>query len=166
MEIRPDVRYGDPAATPPPWAEVARLLAEAELYWLTTVRPDGRPHVVPLIGLWHEEAFWFCTGDEEVKARNLAHSPLVAVTTGANAWTEGTDVVVEGVATRIGGLATMTVVADAIRTKYDGAWDFAATEDGLRQGDHPATTYRVRPSKVLAFGKDPHSQTAYDFGSA
>ena len=46
-----DSRFSDPEASATPWAEAERALAEAELYWLTTVRADGRPHVTPLIGL-------------------------------------------------------------------------------------------------------------------
>ena len=44
----------------------------AELYWITTVRADGRPHVTPLIGVWFDGAMHFTTGLEEQKARNLA----------------------------------------------------------------------------------------------
>ena len=44
-----DARYGDPEATARSWEEAADLLARAEVSWLTTVRPDGRPHVTPLI---------------------------------------------------------------------------------------------------------------------
>ncbi len=91
-----DVRFGDPAATAPTWAEVERLLYDAELYWLTTVRADGRPHTTPLVGVWHEGAFAFCTGTGEQKHVNLEHSPLVTVTTGTNGWRSGTDVVIEG----------------------------------------------------------------------
>lgn len=44
-------RYSDPTAGAPPWTEVERLIAEAELFWISTVRPDGRPHVVPTTGV-------------------------------------------------------------------------------------------------------------------
>src|SRR4051794_13007586 len=95
-----DRRFGNPAAIAPSWAPVETLLREAELYWLTTVRADGRPHVTPIVGVWTGGAFAFCTGVGEQKHVNLLHSPLVAVTTGSNAWTSGTDVVVEGAAER------------------------------------------------------------------
>ena len=48
----------------------------AELYWLTTVRKDGRPHITPLVGAWVDDAFVFCTGPEEQKAQNLDHSTV------------------------------------------------------------------------------------------
>jgi hypothetical protein len=40
-----DSRFSDPEAGPTPWSEAAQVLEHAELYWLTTVRADGRPHV-------------------------------------------------------------------------------------------------------------------------
>src|SRR6476619_5195147 len=75
-------RYGDAAATAPPWDVVERLLTDAQLYWIVTVRTDGRPHAVPLVGVWHDGTFAFCTGPDEQKHRNLEANPQVAVTTG------------------------------------------------------------------------------------
>ena len=48
---RIDPRYGDPTATAPPWEDIERLLISAQLYWIITVRADGRPHAVPLVGV-------------------------------------------------------------------------------------------------------------------
>jgi pyridoxine/pyridoxamine 5'-phosphate oxidase len=78
-----DARFSE-AKQPVDWSQVADALAGAELYWLTTVRSDGRPHVTPLIGAWVDDGFVFCTGPEEQKAQNLAASTAVAVTTGVN----------------------------------------------------------------------------------
>ena len=47
-----DARFSDAEAGATPWPEVESTLEGAELYWLTTVRADGRPHVTPLIGVW------------------------------------------------------------------------------------------------------------------
>src|SRR3954463_10479600 len=99
-----DPRYGAASATPPPGADIDKLLTEAQLYWIITVRADGRPHAVPLVGVWQGGVFAFCTGAEEQKQRNLDGNPHVAVTTGstgANGWDSGKDVVVEGVAVRV-----------------------------------------------------------------
>src|SRR4051812_23240413 len=96
-----DRRFSDPESTPTPWADAERVLERAELYWLTTVRADGRPHVTPLIGVAWDGALHFCTGLREQKARNLEHSADVALTTGTNTWAKGLDVVVEGRAVRI-----------------------------------------------------------------
>src|SRR4051794_32633279 len=88
-----DGRFSDPAAAPTPWSEALQVLDHAELYWLTTVRADGRPHVTPLIGVMEDGAVHFCTGLREQKARNLEHSTWVALTTGNNTWARGLDVV-------------------------------------------------------------------------
>src|SRR5689334_23972292 len=97
------------------WEAAAAALTAAGLYWLTTVRGDGRPHVTPLVGVWVDDSFVFCTGSGEQKARNLEKRSSVAVTTGSNKWNDGLDVVVEGVAARVTGLAALTALADAYR---------------------------------------------------
>jgi nitroimidazol reductase NimA-like FMN-containing flavoprotein (pyridoxamine 5'-phosphate oxidase superfamily) len=60
--MRFDSRFSDPAAGPTPWEDVVAALERAELYWLSTVRRDGRPHVTPLVGVWHDGAMHFSTG--------------------------------------------------------------------------------------------------------
>jgi nitroimidazol reductase NimA-like FMN-containing flavoprotein (pyridoxamine 5'-phosphate oxidase superfamily) len=157
-----DPRFSSPDAAATTWEATEQVLGAAELYWLTTVRPDGRPHVTPLIGAWVDGAAYFTTGPDEQKSRNLAHSPLVALTTGANTWARGHDVVVEGTATRCTDLETLHRVADAIHSKYGDAWAFRVQGDALTQdGEHTAGLWRIDPAKVLSFAKDPHAQTAF-----
>ena len=76
------------------------------------------------MGVWHDGAFWFCTGRSEQKHRNLSAAPGVTVTTGANTWQAGTDVIVEGNAERVTGLDTLVAVAAAYLEKYGEAWRF------------------------------------------
>jgi nitroimidazol reductase NimA-like FMN-containing flavoprotein (pyridoxamine 5'-phosphate oxidase superfamily) len=162
--------YGDASATPPAWADVERLLIDAQLYWIITVRGDGRPHAVPLVGVWHDGAFAFCTGHEEQKHRNLEADPHVAVTTGdtgAGGWNRGTDVVVEGTAVRVTDPQKLQVLADAWFAKYGDDWHFAVREHEFVELSHSggatdggARVYRVAPEKVLAFGGG-HGQTRY-----
>jgi nitroimidazol reductase NimA-like FMN-containing flavoprotein (pyridoxamine 5'-phosphate oxidase superfamily) len=164
---RLDPRFSQ-ASEPIGWRQVGDALAAAELYWLTTVRKDGHPHVTPLIGAWVDDGFVFCTGPEEQKAQNLAASAAVAVTTGVNTWNDGLDVVVEGNAERVTGRQTLTRLADAIREKYRSEWDFRPHDDGFGHTDtsgdsYIAYVYRVPPDKVLAFAKSPHGQTTFRF---
>ncbi|MGV0793845.1 pyridoxamine 5'-phosphate oxidase family protein [Mycolicibacterium sp. XJ1819] len=140
---------------------VRKALANAELYWLTTVRRDGRPHVTPLVGVWVDDTFVFCTGGEEQKARNLEHRDTVAVTTGANSWNLGLDVVVEGRAERVTGIYTLTALADDYRDKYGDDWDFDADEEVFDPEGGRARVFRVQPTKVIAFAKSPHGQTTF-----
>ena len=79
-----DERYSDPAATAVEWEETEKVLAAAELFWISTVRADGRPHVTPVVAAWAEGAIWFSTGAGEQKFANLRANPHVVLTTGCN----------------------------------------------------------------------------------
>ena len=156
-----DTRFSDPVAAATPWAATVSVLEGAELYWLTTVRADGRPHVTPLVGVAPDGAVHFCTGLEEQKARNLEQNPHVAVTTGNNSWAAGLDVVVEGTAVRVTDSDALQQLADAYEAKYGSVWHWNVGDGMLRGDGHEAAAFRVEPTKVLAFAKDPHGQTRY-----
>jgi len=158
-----DQRFSAPDAGPTPWPDVVRALDAAELYWLTTVRADGRPHVTPLIAVADDGIVHFCTGLEEQKARNLAHHAQVALTTGNNTWERGLDVVVEGTAERITEHDELQRLATAYEGKYGSFWHFDVGDGAFVSGDNVAAVFRIEPAKVLAFAKDPHGQTAYRF---
>ena len=161
MEARFDSRFSAPNASATPWEETERALREAELYWITTVRADGRPHVTPLIGVWLDGAMHFTTGLEEQKARNLAGNPSVALTTGTNTWAQGLDVVVEGAAARVTEPAALQQLAAAIEDKYGADWHFDVGDGLFVHGGGEAAVFRVEAAKILAFAKDPHAQTSY-----
>jgi len=161
-----DERFSRPGAPPTSWADVVGVLESAELYWLTTVRGDGRPHVTPLIGVWQEEAVHFCTGLREQKARNLERRREVALTTGTNSWARGLDVVIEGAAARVTDRGALQRLADAYEAKYGSEWHFDVGDGVFGFGDDAAAVFRIEAAKVLAFGKDPHAQTTYRFPSS
>jgi general stress protein 26 len=159
-----DPRFSDPAARPAPWDEVRGVLDGAELFWLTTVRTDGRPHVTPLVAVTVDEVVHFVTGLDEQKARNLEHNAHVALTTGENAWSEGMDLVVEGTAVRVTDQDALRAIAAAYDAKYRGDWHFEVGDGVFRHGEGgEAGVFRVEPAKVLAFAKDPHGQTTFRF---
>ena len=62
-------------ATVIPWAETRERLAEGSTHWLATVRPDGRPHVVPVGAIWLDGAFYFTTGQGTRKGSNVVGNP-------------------------------------------------------------------------------------------
>jgi nitroimidazol reductase NimA-like FMN-containing flavoprotein (pyridoxamine 5'-phosphate oxidase superfamily) len=167
-----DPRYGNASVAAPPWEEIERLLTAAQLYWIITVRKNGRPHAVPLVGVWHDGAFAFCTGSEEQKHHNLDANPHVAVTTGstgARGWGKGKDIVVEGTAVRVTDADALQALAAAWFAKYGKDWEFEVrdqefvelgTSGGSTGGG--ARVYRVEAAKVMAFGDD-HGQTTYRF---
>jgi general stress protein 26 len=160
-----DERFSEPDARPTPWEATERALRAAQLFWISTVRPDGRPHVTPLVAVWQDGALYFCTGPEEQKALNLEANPQVALTTGCNTWQDGLDIVVEGKAERVSDEATLTELAHAWEQKWDGSWRFEPVAEGFRHSDGEglAHVFAVRPDKVLAFGKGGFSHTRHRF---
>ncbi len=84
-----DARFSSEDATARERSEGRRHSERAEVYWISTVRPDERPHVTPLTTVWLDDALYFCTGPDERKARNLAWNSYCVVTTGSNALGEG-----------------------------------------------------------------------------
>jgi hypothetical protein len=156
-----DPEFSSPGATATPWAEARSQLEVSEIFWLSTVRPDGRPHVTTLIAVWLDEAPWFVTGPVERKAGNLAENPSCVLTTGCNELSEGLDVVVEGSAERVVDDSVLQRVADAFNAKYPEPFHFAV-RDGTFDGH--GLVFRIRPAKVFAFRHLPmSSQTRWRF---
>ncbi|MEV0848008.1 pyridoxamine 5'-phosphate oxidase family protein [Streptomyces sp. NPDC049954] len=158
--------FSDPGAEVIPWPTARRELEEAPLFWLSTVRPDGRPHVTPLLAVWTGGALYFATGDQERKARNLHANDRCSMTTGTNAL-DGTDITVEGRARVVSDPAERGTTADAYENKYgallthpDGTW--YGLGDTIRSGD--VLLYRVDPDVGFAFGKgETYRQVRYRF---
>ncbi|GAA5191159.1 pyridoxamine 5'-phosphate oxidase family protein [Rugosimonospora acidiphila] len=155
--------FSDPKAQALPWSDVLTVLESSEMFWLSTVRRDGRPHVTPLPAMWLDDRLHFCTGAGEQKARNLETNPNCVLTTGTNAYRSGIDVTVEGAAERTTDAETLGRLSRLWRDKLD--WVFEVG-DGIFLDDtatHPALVFAVAPAKVLAFTKNPYSQTRYVF---
>jgi nitroimidazol reductase NimA-like FMN-containing flavoprotein (pyridoxamine 5'-phosphate oxidase superfamily) len=158
-----DTRFSEPDAAPTSWDETVMTLEAAELFWITTVRVDGRPHVSPLVAVWLDDAIHFSTGAAEQNAVNLRGNPHVILATGCNQWDRGLDVVVEGDAVEVTDDGTLHRLADAWRTKWDGRWEFQAREGAFHHDAGTALVFSVTPSKVLAFGKGPFTHTRHRF---
>jgi general stress protein 26 len=159
-----DTRFSDPNAAATPWPDALEALTRAELYWITTVRADGRPHVTPLIGVWQEGALHFCTGGHEQKARNIEGNSRVILTTGSNEWNRGLDVVLEGEARRLEDEQALRRLADAYVEKYGEDWRFDVRDGAfVHSGDSVALVFRVEPEKVLGFRKGDFAQTRWRF---
>lgn len=62
-----------------PWKWANQRLAKSRNYWISTVRPDGRPHTMVIWGLWLQNTFYFSTGRESQKSRNLNANPACVV---------------------------------------------------------------------------------------
>lgn len=131
-----------------PWRWARERLAKSHNYWIATTRPDGRPHVMVVWGLWLDEAFCFSTGRDSRKARNLAGNPRCVVCTDNAAEA----VIVEGLAERLPFRSDLPFFKKFIREykkKYD--WQIDGSEGDL---------YTVRPRVVFGFWEEQFTGAA------
>jgi hypothetical protein len=158
--------FSSDGAVPTAWTQGRDVLEDAEVYWVSTVRPDGRPHVTPLLGVWLDGAMYFCTGSTERKAKNLTRNAHCILTTGCNNLA-GLDLVVEGDVAEVSDKSELRSVADGYEAKYgahftapEGTW--FGLGDSIRSGE--VLLYRVAPATVFGFAKGkPFSQTRWSF---
>lgn len=130
-----------------PWERVEAQLVAAKNYWVATTRPDGRPHVAPVWGLWLDGVFLFSTDPASRKGKNLAARPDIAVNLES-----GDDVVIiEGVAEVIRDAELLARFVTAYKAKYDVALD-TSNPDYI--------FYRVRPSAAHAWLEQDFPNTA------
>ena len=135
-----------------PWADVDRKLAEAKHYWLATVRVDGRPHVVPVDGLWLDARLRFGGVASTVWQKNVDHDPRVAVHLDDSA----AAVIVEGTcAVEVPGLEEAEALVAASRSKYGYAPPVEAYLSGV---------WTLTPDKVLAWTDLTADATRFVFG--
>ncbi len=138
-----------------PWSWAEERLVSSRNYWVTTVWPDGRPHVMPVWGMWHDSSFWFSSSKPSRKARNLAANPHCTIATEDAA----NPVVVEGVAELIDDPADLASMLSLENEKY-------ATNYGIETLD-PAlnSAFRVRPTWAFGLRADDFtgSPTRWEF---
>jgi nitroimidazol reductase NimA-like FMN-containing flavoprotein (pyridoxamine 5'-phosphate oxidase superfamily) len=161
-----DERYSDPAAVASTWDETLAVLAGAELFWVSTVRADGRPHVTPVVAVWSGGALWFTTGAAEQKYANLLVNSHVVLTTGCNSWEGGLDVVVEGHARHVTDEEKLGPVATAFAAKWSGRWRYTVRDGSFRNSDTGGMSevFAVTPTRAFAHAKgDPFGATTHRF---
>lgn len=131
--------------------------------WLTTINPDGSPHVTPagfaqLDGVWY-----FTSGLGTRKSRNLAADPRCVVSVATHPF----DLVLEGTAERV----TDEKVLRSLAGEYNReGWPAQVEGDALTAeysapsaGPPPWYVYKVTPSTVFAFGTaEPLGATKFD----
>lgn len=135
------------------YSDVEARLAKSRSYWICTVRPDGRPHSIPVWGFWLDGALYFGTSRLTRKARNLAHNPALSVHLES-----GDDVVIlEGsaVAVDIADKPTFHKLDAASRSKYK--MPVMVVPEGI--------FYQVRPRVILAWTESdfPTNATRWQF---
>ena len=141
--------------------DVEEFLRAPNVAALSTVSPDGRPHVTPLLAVWLDGTLYFCTGPSERKAKNLMGNSHCVITTGCNVL-EGLDVVVEGEAMRVSEEAKLQRLADTYASKYD--WHYTVRDGAFYGEGGRAEVYEVAPTTAFGFGKgETFSQTRWRF---
>ena len=136
------------------WPDVVVRLERERHYWLATTRADGRPHTVPIWGVWVDRALYFNGIPTAGWARNLARNPAVVVHLESGAHV----VIVEGLAEDL-----PTVADGALAARIVAAWD---TKYGTLQPDPAADgLYRLRPLIVRAWRDFPHDATIWRFAA-
>jgi general stress protein 26 len=118
-----------------PWNWAEQRLKKSHNYWISTARPDGSPHTMIVWGLWLDGAFYFSTGNQSRKAKNLASNPQCVIST------EHAEqaVVVEGTATSTTEPAILKRFGVLYQKKYK--WDMSGFAEPV---------YVVRPRVAFA----------------
>jgi hypothetical protein len=165
--------YGAPMI---PWSRVRERLDEGftqapetggpnrHTAWLATVGPDGAPHVVPVGVMWVDGAFYFTTGPNTRKGKNLAWNPKCAVTVATHPF----DLVAKGAAVKVTDDAKLQRIAEVYAaegwapTVRDGA--FYAEFSAPSAGPPPWDLYEVTPATLYALGTaEPFGATRWRF---
>jgi hypothetical protein len=143
--------YGKPSVTLD-WSAVRLRLEQAGQYWFATTRPDGRPHVVPLDGIWLDDLWYFGGDPRAVHQRNLRGNQWAAVHLADTM----AAVIVEGRA-EFGTLPPELAqrLAAASQAKYPA---YGHTPEGYAGG-----VWRLRPSVVLAWDRLDVDATRFEF---
>jgi general stress protein 26 len=132
-----------------PWSWALERIEKSHNYWIATSRPESRPHLMLVWGIWWQDAFWFSTGPRTRKAKNIAGLPDVVIAT------ERTDeaVILEGAAEEITDRTVWKQLATIYNRKYGGDIEPILTaSDG--------SVFRVRPRVV--FAQDEHAENFAD----
>jgi hypothetical protein len=136
------------------WEMARERLANPELprtYWLATARPDGRPHLMPVIGFWIDGAMHVVTGEGTRKGRNLEADGRCAIAT-TSATLPSLDIVIEGVAEPVRDEDTVRQIAEFLNANN---WPLEPRDDKVygphapTAGPPPYTIFRIAPSRIF-----------------
>jgi PPOX class probable F420-dependent enzyme len=123
-----------------PWSWALDRLTASHDYWLATVRPDGRPHLMPVWAAWADASLWFSSARGSRKAINLRAHPRCSLATD-NPYEP---VIVEGDAFVVTDTDQLRYALDVENRKY-------GTDYGEEMIDTASNTwFRVRPIVVFS----------------
>jgi nitroimidazol reductase NimA-like FMN-containing flavoprotein (pyridoxamine 5'-phosphate oxidase superfamily) len=142
--------YGSPATTLE-WAAVRDRLESAERFWLGTTRPDGRPHVIPIDGVWLDDVWYFGGSPRTVSMRNLEENREVVV------HMEDTmrAVIVEGTAERV---IPSPELAERLAAASNAKYGY-----GTKPEEYASGVWTLPPRRALAWTSFPTDCTRFRF---
>ena len=120
------------------WSWAAQRLTEARSYWVATVWPSGRPHLMPVWAMWDDSMLWFSSAVGSRKTKNLRADPNCVITTDAS-----DPVIIEGQATMVTGPARLQRVIDLMNAKYATHIEVSFLDPAVN------ATFGVRPHRVF-----------------
>lgn len=123
-----------------PWSWAVARLRDSHDYWVGTVWPDGRPHQMPVWGVWHDDAVWFSSSLDSRKIRNIALGSEVSVATDDPL----NPVIAEGPARIMTDTVSIKAFLEAVNLKYGTDYELGFLDPAKN------ATVRVRPRWVFA----------------
>lgn len=130
-------------------AHIDQRLRSEPIIWFSTVKPDGRPHLVPVWFLWDGSTMLIFSQPDNQKIRNLRHNPAVMLA--LEAANQGEDIVMfEGTAALVDEPGLKATLA-AYAQKYDALLKRMGT-DAAQMAASYSQAIRVTPTRFIAWG--------------
>ncbi len=132
-----------------PWSWAEKRLAASRHYWVTTLWPDGRPHTMPVWGVWDIDHgdFWFTSSVQSRKARNISADPRCTV-----AIEDAVDpVVVDGTAEVVTDVVAITTLTELVNRKYSTQYSVDFLDPSVN------ATVRVQPRSIFGLVQEDFS---------
>jgi general stress protein 26 len=120
------------------WSWAAERLTGARNYWVATVWPTGRPHLMPVWAMWDDSMLWFSSAAGSRKTKNLRADPNCVITTEAS-----DPVIIEGQAAAVDEPARLQRVIDLMNAKYATHIEVSFLDPSVN------VTFGVRPHRVF-----------------
>ncbi|HEU5238274.1 MAG TPA: pyridoxamine 5'-phosphate oxidase family protein [Pyrinomonadaceae bacterium] len=127
------------------WAWAKQRLEEGRTYFIATADSTGKPHLMPVWGVWFNDTFFFSTGNRSRKARNLAHNAYCSIATEIDFKKRPRkknqikdSLILQGMAELTDDLRTRKKFSTTYQDKY--GWDMEGFSEPI---------YRVRPKVVF-----------------
>lgn len=134
------------------WDWVLERVVSPQNYWISTVTPEGRPHAIPVWGVWVNGSFYHGGGDKTRRGRNLAHNPYMVMHLES-----GSEVVIiEGKSEMLNESNIDPALAKRIDAHYQQKYGM----------EHGLPVWKLVPYKVFAWHEYPTSVTRWVFKQA